>query len=104
MPRRSRARVADAAITVPSVTIPQCEPLEDRRLFAAASPMMTTMLPSIVSGSGGTVHAAGATVHYTKIKGTYSGTYTKNGHTYTFTVKSTQFTHTGHFSGTVTIG
>jgi hypothetical protein len=80
------------------------EALENRRLFSASS-SMTTMLPSLVNAaSSGTVRAAGATVHYTKLKGTYSGSYTRDGHTYTFTAKVSQFTHTGHFNGTITIG
>src|SRR4051812_13679477 len=80
---------------------PLVESLESRQLFAAAAP--AALLPSLVSAGGGSVNVAHGKLSYTRIKGTYSGNYTRDGHTYHFVIKSTQFTHTGHFSGTITV-
>src|SRR5689334_12790793 len=94
-----------AAAPVNCTSIAHFETLEDRRLFsAAAGAAMTQAMPShLFSAADGSLHAGGATIHYTKLHGTYSGTYTKSGHSYTFTLKVSQFTHTGHFSGTLTV-
>jgi hypothetical protein len=91
--------------------LPMCEPLEGRTLLSGA--MMMPMMPSIGSVVAGDKTAnppavsiatsSSGKLTYTKVKGTYRGTYTRGGHTYNFVIQSTQFTHTGHFSGTVNV-
>src|SRR5256885_12391211 len=82
---------------------PMCEALEGRTLFSAAP--VAASLPSLISAaSGGTINLAQGKLTYTRLHGTYSGSYTRGGHTYNFTAKISQFTHTGHFTGTLTVG